>query len=246
MEFTTVGSGPSVVLLPGLGCDHRLWDHVTERLSARFRVVLPEIWGRGALAERAQQMGILVQQWGGDPVGLAGLSMGGYLALECLRQWPQAVRAAALLDTTAYADTDERLETRLQVLRLLERGRFAEVLGAFVPSILSPGLPQTHPARTLLLTMAQELGAETFAEDVQAILQRGDFSAVLQRIRVPILFASGSEDTLTPPSIAHRMAAEVPGSRVVEIPGAGHMTPLERPQLTAALLEEFFTDVFFP
>jgi pimeloyl-ACP methyl ester carboxylesterase len=170
--------------------------------------------------------------------------MGGYLAFECLRQWPQGIRAAALLDTTAYPDDPGRVQTREQVLNLLGWGGFSQVLGAFVPSVLAPGLALDHPARDLMVTMARDLGPAIFAADMRAILERGDFQDVLQHIRVPVLFAAGEEDSLTPPAVARRMAADVPGSRVVEIPAAGHMAPLENPQFTAQLLGEFFGGAF--
>lgn len=246
MEYTQNGTGPTLLLLPGLGCDDRLWQAVAERLSGRFTVVQPRTWGRGPLVERARELETLAGSLGGGPVGLAGLSMGGYLAFECLRQWPQGIRAVALLDTTAYPDDGERVETRRQVLRLLKAGKYAEVLGAFVPSVLAPGLAEEHPARELMFDMAVGLGAETFAADLQAILGRGGFADVLPHIRVPALFAVGAEDTLTPPTVARRMAAEVPGSRLVEIPDAGHMAPLENPEATARLLDEFFTQALHP
>ncbi len=244
MEYTQIGTGPAILLLPGLGCDDRLWQGVAEHLSERFTLVRPHTWGRGRLAERARELETLAGKLGGRPVGVAGLSMGGYLTFECLRQWPQGVRAAALLDTTAYPDDAERVETRRQVLRLLEAGKYAEVLSAFVPSVLAPGLAEEHPARELLFDMAVALGAETFAADLQAILGRGGFANVLAHIRVPALFVVGSQDTLTPPMVARHMAAAVPGSRLVEIPDAGHMTPLENPEATARVLDKFFTVAF--
>ena len=100
------------------------------------------------------------------------------------------------------------------------------------------------PARKLMFAMARGLGAKTFAADMQAIFGRGGFDDVLKRIRVPALFAVGAGDTLTPPTTARRMAAEVPGSELVEIPGAGHMTPLENPEVTARMLDRFFTLAF--
>ncbi|HSH70156.1 MAG TPA: alpha/beta fold hydrolase [Deferrisomatales bacterium] len=244
MEYTQSGTGPAILMLPGLGCDDRLWQGVVERLGDHFTLVQPHTWGRGPLTERARELETLAGELGGRPLGIAGLSLGGYLAFECLRRWPQGIRAAALLDTTAYADDAERVETRHQVLRLLEAGKYAEVLGAFVPSVLAPGLAEEHPARELLLDMAVGLGAETFAADLHAILGRGDFADVLPNLRVPTLFVVGSQDTLTPPTVARQMAAEVPGSRLAEIPDAGHMTPLENPEATARVLDQFFTVAF--
>jgi pimeloyl-ACP methyl ester carboxylesterase len=244
VEYTQIGSGPTLLLLPGLGCDDRLWADVAVRLSDHFTAVRPQTWGKGSLAERARELQRLRRDLGDGPVGVAGLSMGGYLALECLRQWPEGIRAAALLDTTAYPDDAERVETRHQVLRLLEAGRYAEVLSAFVPSVLAPNTGDGAAARETMMAMGETLGPETFAADLRAILGRGGFADVLPRLRVPVLFAAGAADALTPLSVARRMAGEVPGSQVVEIPGAGHMTPLESPAATARVLDRFFTLAF--
>lgn len=244
MEYTRTGTGPTLLLLPGLGCDDGLWRPVAKRLSQRFSIVQPHTWGGGPLAEQARALAALVTGLGVGPVGIAGLSMGGYIALECLRGWPQGIRAVALLDTSAEPDTAERTKTRHQVLRLLEAGRYPEVLDAFVPSVLAPGSTVQHPVRQTLWAMAQTLGSQVFAADVRAILGRGSYTDVLPSIRVPTLFVVGAEDTLTPPALAHRMATQVPGSRVVEIPAAGHMTPLEDPAATADSLEAFFLAAF--
>ena len=244
MQHTQLGAGPVLLLLPGLGCDSRMWQPVAERLANRFTVVHPYTWGRGLLAARARELEKLVDSLETGAVGIAGLSMGGYLTFECLRQWPESIRAVALLDTTAFEDDAARVETREQVLRLLGQGRYSEVLGTFIPSVLSTQLRDNDDAQKLMLTMAKDLGPSTFSADLRAILERGEFTDVLPLIRVPALFAAGAEDLLTPADIARQMAAQVPGSRVVEIPDAGHMTPLENPVATARVLDEFFAAAF--
>jgi pimeloyl-ACP methyl ester carboxylesterase len=169
--------------------------------------------------------------------------MGGYVAFECMRQWPQHVRAAAFLDTTAFPDTPERTETRHQVLRLLREGMFPRVLDSFIASVLPPSQDGSDSAR-LLREMAQALGPQTFAADVEAILRRGSFEDVLSQVRVPARFLVGELDTLTPPAVAHRMALEIPGARVDTIAGSGHMTALEAPEVVAKILGDFFAEAF--
>ena len=141
MKHTQIGTGPALLLLPGLGCDTRMWEPVAEQLADRFTVVHPHTWGGGPLIERTRELKVLVENLSGRPVGLAGLSMGGYLTFECLRQWPELIRAAALLDTTAYED-DEALDLR----RLGHLGDGVEV-----------GLRHTPPG-VLLLGLAQGVG----------------------------------------------------------------------------------------
>jgi len=160
------------------------------------------------------------------------------VVFELLRHWPQRVRAAALFDTTAFPDTPERAAKRRQALRLLAEGQFDRVLEAFVASVVTPE-HAGGPLGGLLQDMARRLGPEVFAHDSEAILNRGSFEDVLRTVRVPVLFAAGERDALSPPSVAARMAAQVPGARVEAIPGAGHMSALENPDRVAEVLGAF-------
>ncbi|MHB8765579.1 MAG: alpha/beta fold hydrolase [Deferrisomatales bacterium] len=240
MTYESEGSGAPVVLIPGLGCDTRLWRPVGERLRTRFRVLYPHTWDQGGIYRAAQEVAGLLDELGLDRVAVAGLSMGGYVAFELLRHWPHRVRAAALLDTTAFADTADRAEKRHQVLRLLHAGQFPEVLAAFAASVLSPAHAAGGAVRDLVLAMGRDLGPEAFGADVQAILKRGSYEDVLPLVRVPALFVAGEHDALTPVDAARAMAREVPGARVEVIPGAGHLPPLEAPEPVARLLASFF------
>jgi len=242
MDFQREGQGPAVVLLPGLGCDERLWQPVGERLRSRFTVIHPRTWGGTSLPEAAAELAALLDQAAGGRAAVAGLSMGGYLAFELLRQTPEKIWAAALVDTTAFPDDEARAAKRRQVLRLIRDGRFPEVLRAFAESVLADGRSAGSATFDLVLAMGQAVGAEAFAAGVGAILRRGEYADVLRLLRVPTLFLCGEADALTPPEAARRMAAEVPGARVRIVPGAGHLTPLEKPEETAKILESFLTD----
>lgn len=240
MRCQSEGEGPVVVLLPALGCDERMWTPVARALAPRFTTLRLETGHRGSLDADAKDVVVELTDRGLSGVGLAGLSMGGYLAFEILRLWPEGVRAAALLDTTSFADTEERREKRRQVLHLVGDGRFEEVIDAFATSLLAPDHAGEGPTRQILLTMARDLGPEAFASDVRAILERGCYDDVLRLSRVPLLFLAGEHDALTPPDVARTMAREAPGSRAETVPAAGHMTALENPERVAGLLETFF------
>ena len=243
MEFIRRGSGPCLVLLPGLGCDHRMWGPVATLLQDRFSTLLPNIWPVTALDETAARVVDLLDRLGLSRVGLAGLSMGGYVAFEILRHAPERIRAVARADTTAFPDPPDRVAKRQQVLRLLGEGRFEQVLEAFVASILAPA-PAPDPAvRDLLFAMARELGPEAFACATEAILHRGPYEEVLEQLRVPTVFLCGEHDTLTPPDVALRMSERVPGSRRVVVPRSGHMVVLENPASVAGALSTFFGTV---
>lgn len=238
MEYSKEGCGFPLFLLPGLGCDDRLWRPVGALLRDRFTLFYPRTWGRASLPEAAVELADLLDDAAGGSAAVAGLSMGGYLALELLRLAPEKVRAVALVDTTAFADDPERAAKRRQVLRLIGAGQFPEVLGAFAASVLAPSHAAEGPALDLVLTMGRDLGPQVFAAGVEAILRRIPYEDVLELIRVPTLILCGEHDVLTPPEVARRMAAQVPGARLEIVPGAGHLAPLENPAPVARALAE--------
>ncbi len=238
MDFAREGSGPVVVLIPGLGCDHRLWQPVGRRLARQYTVVYPQTWGTGSIRAAAEGVVSVLDAVGARKAAVAGLSMGGYVTFELLRHHPGRLWAAALVDTTPFGDTPERRSKRDQVLRLIERGEFDTVLGTYAESVLAPHNAR-GPLRDLLVNMGRAVGPEAFARDVAAIRDRGDYEDVLTSIRVPALFVSGELDKLTPPEVARRAAERVPGARVAVIPGAAHMTPIEAPQELARILSDF-------
>ena len=238
MEFAREGSGPVVVLIPGLGCDHRLWQPVGRRLADRYTVVYPRTWGTGSIRAAARSVVSSLDALGEREAAVAGLSMGGYVAFELLREHGERFWAAALVDTTPFGDTPDRRAKRDQVLRLIQQGEFDAVLGAYAESVLAPHHAR-GPLRDLLVDMGRSVGPEAFARDVAAIRDRGHYEDVLPAIRVPTLFVSGELDGLTPPELARRAADRVPGARVAVVPGAGHMPPIEAPEPLARILSEF-------
>jgi len=244
MRYEKIGTGPAVVLVPGLGCDGRMWGSVARDMEGRFTLILPETWNCGSLHEAAEGIRSVLRELKIPSAGVAGLSMGGYITFELLRHWPEKVRAAALFDTTAYPDTPEREETRHAVLRLIREGGYEDVLENFARSALAPAHALGGNARDRLLEMARALGPEAFANDVEAILKRESYEDVLRLVRIPLLIAAGEHDALTPPQVARRMAAEIPGARLEVIPDAGHMTPLENPAHVARVLSRFFDAAF--
>ena len=239
MRFETQGSGKPLVLIPGLGCDSRVWKPVGDVLCDRFLVIHPRSWGQGSLRKAALGVSGVLQELGLGQAFVAGLSMGGYITFELLRHHPERVIAAALVDTTAFGDTPDRTTKRNRVLELIRQGRFDSVLDTYAGSVLAPHNAR-GPLRDLILDMGRRLGPSTFAADVAAIRDRGSYEDVLRSARVPLLFVSGQMDALTPPDLARSMASLAGDGRAATVPGAGHMTPIEAPAEVARVLREFF------
>lgn len=170
---------------------------------------------------------------------LAGLSMGGIVAMEVIRQAPERVTRLALLDTNPLAEPPERGRLRDgQIARVMD-GALTEVMrDEMKPHYLADG-PGKAALLDLCMQMALALGPQAFAEQSEALRSRPDQSATLRGVRVPALVLCGAEDRLCPLSRHELMAGLIPGARLVVVPEAGHLPTLEQPARTTAALADW-------
>ena len=163
--------------------------------------------------------------------------MGGYIALEIMRQAPDRVARLALLDTGARADTPEQTERRRVLMALAQSGRYAEIPDLAFPLYVHRDRRHDEALRQTVRTMAEETGLDAYLRQQTAILSRPDSRPALAAIRCPTLVLVGEGDEATPPELAREIAAGIAGSRLVLIPDSGHLSTLERPEaVTAALV----------
>ena len=173
---------PALVLVPGLLCDERLWRHQAEGLAdLAGRVLVPDVTGEDSVAAMAR--GILDAAPG--RFSLAGLSMGGYVSLEVMRQAPERVEALALLDTSARPDTPEQTEARLGLVGLARAGRFDEVWRRLLPKVVHPDRVDEPEIRSAVREMAHAVGPEGFERQERAIIGRPDSRPDLPRHLLP-------------------------------------------------------------
>ena len=224
-----------LLFLPGLLCDHALWECQTRHLSdiAESRVAtLPGHDGVAALAVAALASAP-------PRFALAGLSMGGYVALEILRRAPERVLKLALIDTSARPDTPDQLSRRRGLIELARAGRFRGVTPRLLPLLIHPDRQSEDDLTATIMAMAARVGQEAFVRQQTAIMGRPDSRPGLAAIACPTLVIGGREDALTPPAILAEIAAGIPGARHVIIEECGHLPPLERPHAVSALLRQW-------
>ena len=168
---------------------------------------------------------------------LVGLSMGGYIAFELLRQAPARVARLALLDTSARPDAPVQSARRQELIELARTGRFGEIADLSYPLLVHPDRLDDQPLRELVRSMALETGAEAYIRQQTAIIHRCDSRPHLAAIACPTLVLVGDADQLTPPALAQEIAAGIAGAQLTVVPGSGHLSTLEQPQrVTAALV----------
>jgi pimeloyl-ACP methyl ester carboxylesterase len=215
-----------IVLVPGLNCSPRL-----------YAPQMPELWRFGQVAVADHTRDDTIAAIAGRILGsapprfaLAGLSMGGYIVLEIVRQAAGRVARLALLDTGARADAPEASAKRHTNIALAEAGRFEDVIGPQFPLYVHPSRAGDAALKAEYLAMCRDVGPQAYVRQQKAILSRVDSRPLLPTIRCPTLVLVGEQDAATPPALSEEMAAAIPGARLVIVPECGHLSTMERPQ----------------
>ena len=226
-----------LVLIPGMMCDARMWGGIPAALSPRSVTHF--------LPTGADRMADLARDFLRDApqrFALAGLSMGGILAMEVLAQAPDRIERLALLDTNPLAERPEVQARRAPQIARALKGDLAGVMrDEMKPNYLAEG-PGQKGVLDLCLDMALTLGPQVFADQSRALRDREDRQAALASFKGPALVLMGAEDRLCPRDRHDLMHGLMPRSRLVVIDGAGHLPPLERPDETTAALRRWLEE----
>lgn len=224
-----------LVLLPGLLCDEKLWAPQVQALSDMADCRVADLTRH----ESVKEMAASALEAAPEKFALAGLSMGGYVAQEIMRQAPERVLRLALLDTSPRADTEEQSVRRRGLIDLAQKGRFKGVTPRLLPLLIHPDRQADEKLTSIIFAMAEHVGMEGFIRQQKAIMGRPDGRADLAKITVPTLVLCGRQDALTPLELHKEMAAGIAGSRLVVIEESGHLPTLERPAEVNMALREW-------
>jgi pimeloyl-ACP methyl ester carboxylesterase len=225
----------SLVLLPGLLCDAALWQPQIAALGDIAAASVADLTRRDSLGAMAAAVLASAPEY----FSLAGLSMGGYVAQEIMRQAPGRVRRLALLDTSARADSDEQRARRRGLIELAGRGEFKGVTPRLLPLLIHPDRLQDKPLVEIVTGMSERVGKDAFLRQQKAIMGRPDGRADLKRIACPTLVLCGRHDALTPLAVHEEMAAAIRGANLVVVEESGHLPTLERPEAVSAAMREW-------
>lgn len=243
------GDGPAVLFLHGFPLDRTMWRAPAESLAG-WRRIAPDLRGMGK--SDAPDLGYSMSTYAGDllalldrleveRVVLVGLSMGGYIAFEMLRQARHRIRGLVLMDTRAEADSEEgRRGREAMIASVRERGTVA-VADAMLPKLLAPGTPARDPG---LVANLRRIVSDTPVSGVvgalTAMRDRPDSTPLLATLAgLPTLVVGGEDDAIIPPAATRDLAHAIPGAELSIVPGAGHVPPLEQPGITSGVIREF-------
>jgi pimeloyl-ACP methyl ester carboxylesterase len=232
---------PGLVLLPGLLCDGALWAPQVAALSDIAECWIPDSLAQANMPAMAHAV---LRDAPFDRFALAGLSMGGYVCMEIMRQAPQRVGAIALLDTRATADTPEETQRRHDLMRLAQTARgFQPVTTRMLPLLIHESRLGDTPLVEVVRGMAQRTGIEAYVRQQQAIISRPDSRADLEQIAVPSLVLCGRQDALTTLSDHEDMARLIPGAELIVVEQCGHLSSLERPDEVNSALRHWIAQL---
>jgi len=222
----------TLVLIPGLACTARLFEPQMAALGAERTILVADHTRDDSIPAMAARL----LREAPERFAVAGLSMGGYIALEVLRQAPERVARLALLDTSARPDSAAASQDRERLIALAQAGHLEDIHSKLWPRLVHPNRQADQDLQEVVLGMMRETGADAYIRQQRAIMARADSRPSLPSIEVPTLVLVGEGDAITPPEIAREMAEMIEWASLVVVPESGHLSTLEQPErVTQAL-----------
>ncbi len=248
LAYEDVGTGLPLLLLHAFPLDASMWQSQLPVLMSECRCIAPDLRGFGAspiagpytMDQYADDLAGLLDYLQVERAVVAGLSMGGYIALALWRKHPDRIRALVLADTRAGADTPEGAAKRIELIAVARQSGTAALAERQMPGMVGKTTRERRPEigediRGLIL----RANIDGVVGALEAIMDRPDSTDLLSTINVPTLIIVGEEDILTPPSEACLMHEAIAGSRLETIERAGHLSNMERPAAFNTVLTEF-------
>ncbi len=228
-------AGLPIVFACGQLLTGRVFEPQISALSARHTVSISDHQSDDSIAGMAARLLADAP----ERFALVGHAMGGFIAFEVMRQAPERVDRLALLATLAPNDGPAQTERRQGYIRLVEEGRFQQIIEERIPMLFSPAARDDEALLTIARQMAADTGAAKFLRQQRAIMSRADSRPTLGRIAVPTALLWGDADGITSRAHQDEILHGIAGSTLTVIPGAGHLLTLEQPEVVTAALEHW-------
>lgn len=253
MFYREKGSGIPLLLIHGFPLTGNIWDPQIDVLSAKVRVVVPDLrgFGKSEVTEGTYFMELFAHDLKGllDTLGIekavfTGISMGGYIAFAFYRLFPSSVRALVLLDTKAGADSEEGKKGRMTLAQRARHGEMDKIADEWAGRLFAPSTIKTRPE--VVRTVRDGIfhtSPEAIANASLGMMERQDSTPLLRDITCPVLIIVGEEDRIVPVEEARAMAAKIKDARVEVINAAGHLTCLEAPEEVNKIMLKFLSDL---
>lgn len=252
LYYEKCGTGPTVVLLHGLPCDHHIWNDLTSKLSNRFTFILPDFPGAGespedlsaiTLKDIALAVSSILDKENILQTIVAGHSMGGYTALAFAKMFPERTKAISLIHSSSAADTEEKKQNRLKSMALIRKGEDAKkvFIKALILNLFDNDFKTTH-AQTIQesINKGNLLSSNTLIRWYEALMNREDTTPILQNADFPIQWILGENDNATHLNSTLKLAHIAGFNDICIYKNCGHMSMLEKPEKLSQDLERFW------
>lgn len=224
-----------LVLVPGLLCSPALFAPQVSAFGKHREVMVADHTRSDSMEAIARDILAAAPK----RFALAGLSMGGYIAMAIHRMDHTRITRIAMLDTSARPDIPERTADRRRLMEIAKSEGVRKVQGMLLPRLIHPARMSEPGLVETVLKMSEDVGIEGFLRQQEAIIARPDARPGLSAIRCPALVLVGEQDLQTPPDIADEIASGIPGARLVKVPDCGHLSTLERPEAVNHAIAEW-------
>ena len=225
----------NLILVPGLLCNHDMWLDQIGEFEEDFDLTLFDHTRHDSLPDMVSAF--LAEA--PDSFNLAGLSMGGYIAFEIMRQAASRVEKLILLDTNARADRQPQIDMREDLIRRAGEEDIRVIAQELIEYLIHPDHMSDKELCDRILDMASDVGAEAFQQQQRALIGRPDSRDFLPSIICPTLIICGEQDAMTPPKVHQEMAELIPGATFHQIADCGHLSTMEKPEQVNQLMKDF-------
>jgi pimeloyl-ACP methyl ester carboxylesterase len=255
VEYSQQGDGAPLVFLHAFPLGRKMWHEQTEAFSNNWNVIAPNARGFGnttpfstapidgdpSIEQMAHDLNTFLDALKiTEPIVLCGLSMGGYTALNFMREYSQRVRALVLCDTRADADGTQALAQREENIRVVREQGSWNLVEKLTEVLLGKTTRENNPELILqVLQWGSDQTVTTIADALAALRDRLDMTDSLREISVPTLLIFGDEDAIVPPAAIQTLQQGIAGAQLEMISGAGHLSNLEQPRKFNNALSNF-------
>lgn len=247
--YRSAGKGPLVVLLHGFGEDGEIWKGQFD-LFPNHTLVVPDLPGTGrsegiddmSMEGLAEAVKAMIDAEGGKDafVSLIGHSMGGYITLAFAEKYPERLNSFGLFHSSAFADSNEKKETRQKAIRFITERGATEFLKTATPNLYAPETKEQHPEWIAEhLALGHNFFPENLVSYYRSMIERPDRTNVLKRSRVPVLFVMGQHDVAVPLEDGLKQCYLPQIAYIHVLRNSGHMGMIEEKDLTDKILSQF-------
>jgi len=247
-------NAPVIILIHGFPFNKSMWNKQVEMLTENWRVIAYDIRGFGN--SDAGTLDFSIELFVDDLLGLmdnlkietamlCGLSMGGYIALNALENFPKRFKALVLCDTNCVADTPEVADKRMKTIESIHEKGLEQYANDSVKKLFAPESFVTNKEKIAIVKeMIMEAPVQSLSRTLFALVRRKETCSRLHKICIPVLILVGKEDQITPPEAAQQMQKSIKGSILKIIEHAGHLSNIENAYEFNGQLRKFISSVY--